>query len=405
MGRKYRLEFTPEQAAFVDEVGAICRVVWNTGLEQRREYRRRGGYINYSAPKQPTDQARELAAAKQDHLWLTLAPSHVLQQTLMDLDRACRTHGTFRVRWRSARRWPPSFRFPDPKQIQVERLNHRWGRVKLPKFGWVRFRWSRALDGQIRSVTVSRNGTHWFVSILVDTKTETPERHAAPGTAVGVDRGVAVAVAASDGQLLDRVHATPGELRRVRRLQQQLGRQRKRSNRRKATLAKLAALFTRISNRRKDFCAQTAHTLATGNELVVLEALRTKNMTRSAAGTAAEPGTNVRQKAGLNRSILDKGWHQLELALRGKARVTGTQIVLIDPAYTSQTCHACGHVARESRESQTRFRCVTCGHQDHADVNAAKNILAAGLAATGRGDLGATQSLKRQPPATAAPAA
>jgi putative transposase len=73
-------------------------------------------------------------------------------------------------------------------------------------------------------------------------------------------------------------------------------------------------------------------------------------------------------------------------------------VVKVNPAYTSQTCTACKHVARESRESQAVFRCVACGHQAHADVNAAKNILAAGLAVPGRGDLATRRSVKRQPP-------
>jgi len=159
-GRKYRLAFTPEQAEFADTIGTICRSVWNTALEQRREYRRRGVWMNYLA------QAGELADAKTEHEWLKAAPSHVLQQTLMDLDRACREHGTFKVRWRSGRRWNPSFRFPAGKQITVERLGRRWGGAKLPKLGWVRFRRSRALGGQVRSATVSRDGRHWYVSFL-----------------------------------------------------------------------------------------------------------------------------------------------------------------------------------------------------------------------------------------------
>jgi putative transposase len=162
-GRKYRLDLTPEQEAQCEEFGRVCRAVWNTGLEQRRAYRRRGAWVNYPV------QARELAEAKAEHPWLKAAPSHVLQQTLMDLDRACRTQGTFRVRWRSGRRWRTSFRFPDSSQIAVEPLNRRHARVKLPKLGWVRFRMSRGLDDAVvRSATVSRDGGHWFVAFLVD---------------------------------------------------------------------------------------------------------------------------------------------------------------------------------------------------------------------------------------------
>ena len=396
-GRKYRLEFTPEQAEFAEQVGAACRSVWNTGLEQRRMYRQRRAWINYQ------EQARQLADAKKDFPWLAEVPGHCLQQTLMDLDKACKRHGTWKVHWRSQRRWAPSFRFPEGGKIAVERLNRKHARVKLPKFGWVRLRWSRPLGGSIRSATVSREGKHWDVSILVEDGQATPEQHVRPAAAVGVDRGVVAAVVTSDSQFLDREFAAPGELGRVRRLRQQLARQGKRSNRRKATRAKLQALLGRARARRKDFASQAAHTLATANAVVVLEDLKTRNMTRSAKGSITEPGRQVRQKAGLNRAILDKGWHGFELALLSKARYTGTQVVKVNPAYTSQTCNACKHVDPKSRESQAVFRCTACGYRSHADVNAAKNILAAGLAVTGRGDLAVGRSVKRQP--TTAPAA
>lgn len=148
-GRRYRLALTGEQAEQCVEFGHVCRAVWNTALDQRRQYRQRGGWMNY-AP-----QCAELAEAKTEHEWLKVAPSHVLQQTLKDLDAACRTHGTFKVRWRSKNRWVPSFRFPMGKLITVERLGRKWGRAKLPKLGWVTFRWSRPPGGAVRSATVS----------------------------------------------------------------------------------------------------------------------------------------------------------------------------------------------------------------------------------------------------------
>ncbi|GAB3709586.1 hypothetical protein GCM10027590_01540 [Nocardiopsis nanhaiensis] len=129
----------------------------------------------------------------------------------------------------------------------------------------------------------------------------------------------------------------------------------------------------RVRARRADFSAQTAHVLCDKNAVVVLEKLQTKNMTRSAKGTTQAPGKKVRQKAGLNRSILDKGWHGFKTACQNRARRTGTRIVEVDPAYTSQTCFECDHVDPASRESQARFRCTRCAHTDHADVNAAKN--------------------------------
>ncbi|WP_433527140.1 RNA-guided endonuclease InsQ/TnpB family protein [Nocardia pseudovaccinii] len=389
-GRRYRVVFTPEQARFAELIGDTCRAVWNTALEQRREYRRRDAWINYN------QQAKELADAKTEHAWLTTAPGHCLQQTLMDLEKACKTHGTWRVRWRSSRRWAPSFRFPEGGKITVERLGRRWGRCKLPKLGWVRFRWSRALGGAVRSATISRDGKRWYVSFLVEDGEVTPNQHPS-ASAVGVDRGIAVAVACSDGDMFDRAFTTPGEAKRYRRLQQQLARQKKGSANRKKTITAMRAVRRRERDRRADFNNQTAQVLAAKHGLVVLEQLRTRNMTASAKGTAAEPGKQVRQKAGLNRAILTKGWHQFELALANVARYTGIKIVKIPAAYTSQTCSSCRDVNPKSRESQAVYRCVTCGHSENADVNAAKNILAAGLAVTACEDLGTSRSVKQEP--------
>ncbi len=376
-GRRFRVEFTEEQKEFAEQIASTCRAVWNTGLEQRRDYRRRGAWMHYR------EQARELAEAKAEHAWLAEVPAHCLQQTLIDLDKACRVHGTFGVRWRSSHRWRPSFRFPDGTRMAVESLNRRHARLKLPKLGWVRFRLSRRLDGAvIRSATLTREGKHWLVSLLVDDGATIPIEHAAPCTAVGVDRGVAVAVATSDGRLRNRDFLTAGERRRALGLERQLSRAAKHSRHRAKVRASLGVIRARERRRRQDFCSYTAHELAVGHALVVIEALKTKQMTRSAKGTLAVPGNNVRRKSGLNRSILFKGWHQFTLALASAARYSGTRVMTVPPHYTSQSCSQCGHTDPKSRESQAVFRCTRCSHTEHADVNAAKCILAAGLAVT-----------------------
>ncbi len=112
----------------------------------------------------------------------------------------------------------------------MERLNKRWGRVRLPKFGWVRFRWTRPLGGELRSATITCDTGRWHISFCVqDGIVEVTPNGLPP---VGVDRGVVVAVATSDGAMVNREFVTPGEAQRLRRLQQQLARQRnKRSNR------------------------------------------------------------------------------------------------------------------------------------------------------------------------------
>lgn len=397
-GRRYLLALTDNQLQYAEQVSSTCRAVWNTALEQRREYRRRGAWINY------VEQARQLAEAKKDPAlaWLADAPAQTLQQTLRDLDRACRTHGTWKVRWRSRSRTAPSFRFPDPNRIAVRRLSRRWGEVRLQKLGPVRFRWSRSLGGTIRNATVSLDAGRWYISFCIDDGVVEAGPNGRP--AVGVDRGVAVAVATSDGELHGREFVTPGEAVRLRRLQHRMSRSSRvhgrgrPSKRRDAVRAEFRSLNARVRARRADFVVQTAVRLVRGHGLVAVEDLRVGSMTATAKGTRDAPGRNVRQKAGLNRAILDKGWGRFVLRLEHAARYHGSTVIKVDPAYTSQTCYACKHIARESRESQAVFRCVACGHQDNADVNAAKNIMAAGLAVAGRGDLAIGRSARRQPP-------
>ncbi|WP_328808450.1 RNA-guided endonuclease InsQ/TnpB family protein [Nonomuraea montanisoli] len=235
------------------------------------------------------------------------------------------------------------------------------------------------------------------MSFLVEDGRSTPPAH--PGPAVGIDRGIKVAVTTSDGHFYDRTFLTSGEAKRCRRSQQRLARAESGSERRKRAKNALMIVMRRVRARRTDFNAQTAHVLTLGYGTIVLEDLRVRRMTASAKGDLDRPGTRVAQKSGLNRAVLDKSWYGLELALISAARYSGTHIVKVPAAYTSQKCSACGNVDPAARESQARYRCTSCHTVMRADVNAAINIKnAAGLAVSGRGDFGSAQSVKRQPP-------
>jgi putative transposase len=240
---------------------------------------------------------------------------------------------------------------------------------------------------------LTRDGEHWFVSFLVDDGIATPAEHASPGTAVGVDRGVVVAVATSAGDLFDRAFTTAGEQRRAVRLQRKLSRSAKGAANRNKARQGLGKVRARERRRRQDFCAKIASRLARENAVVVLEKLSIRSMTRRARPVAdpATPGHHSPQRwlsqDGLEPCNPVKGWYRFELALKSASRYSGTQIVKAPAAFTSQRCSACGHVDPKSRESQAVFRCTHCSRPaEHADVNAAKNILAAGLAVSACGD-------------------
>lgn len=423
IGGKYRLELDESQRTFAESIGGATRHLWNIALEQRRCYRARGEFVSFA------EQSRRLTEVRAEHEWMKAVPVHCLRQVLRDLDKACRRHGTWRVHRKSRRNVAPSFRFPDGARLTVERLNRKWARVKLPKFGWASFRISRPIDGVVKSATVSRDGKRWFIAFLVDDGVDTPE-HPLPEAATGVDRGIVTAAVTADGAFFDRRHvnqnavssmAAPtsealgqarevlssGEHQRLVRLQRRLARCRRGSNRRRVVRRQIADLYRRARYRRSDFNAQCAHRLTRDFGLVGLEQLHTKALTASAAGSVEQPGTGVRRRRNLNRSILNKGGHGLGAALRSKARYTGTLVITVSAADTSRTCSApnCGRADAASRKSQARFVCTACGFTEHADVNAARNVknralAAAGRAVPGRGDLQAPAgSAKRQGPA------
>ena len=131
---------------------------------------------------------------------------------------------------------------------------------------------------------------------------------------------------------------------------------------------------------RNDFLHKVSTMLCKSHAVIVVEDLNVTGMSASAAGTPHAPGKNVRQKAGLNRSLLDQGWGAFLRMLEYKADWSGGRVVRIPPQYTSQTCAVCGHVSPENRTTQALFRCVSCSHAENADLNAARNILRAGHA-------------------------
>jgi transposase len=273
----------------------------------------------------------------------------------------------------------------------VRQVNRRWSEVRIPKVGWVRFRRSRAVpDMKSYRVTRDRAG-RWHIAFAVK-----PDPIDPPGTGeiVGVDRGVACSAALSSGELLRCPTLRPPERARLLRLQRRLARAKRGSNRRKRVKAAIARAKAREADRRKDWMEQTSTDLTRRFDLIRVENLNVRGMTRSARGTVEAPGRNVRQKAGLNRGILANAWGRLAERLEQKAP---GRVERINPAYTSQTCSACGTVDREARESQAVFRCRSCGHTEHADVNAAKNIAAGGRPVPARGGSGLPEPVNREP--------
>ena len=276
----------------------------------------------------------------------------------------------------------------------VRRLNRRWAEVLVPKVGWVRFRWTRPV-GEVKSYRVTRDACgRWHIAFA---RLPDPIERTCTGAAVGIDRGVVNTLATSDGEFDQAPSLTKPERARLARLQRKMARQKKGSGRRERTKLTIAQLRAGETDRVKDWVEKTTTSLVVGYDLIAVEALKTKNMTRSARGTVEVPGRNVAAKSGLNREILAQRWGLFGQRLRDKCGPAGVVLVEVNPANTSRRCHACGHAAKENRESQAVFGCVACGHCANADVNAARNILAAGQAVTARGGAVVLASSNREP--------
>jgi putative transposase len=389
---RYRLYPAPAQQAVLRGHCAHARYVWNLAIEQQAHWHpgRKGapGYL---------EQCRQLTQARKEHPWLAAGSQTVQQQALRDFARAMAAffdpaNPAGRPSWRKAGR-NEGFRITGRRgrQWDVRRLSRKTGEVWVPKAGWVRFRWSRAVPEGAGSYRVTRDRAgRWHVAFAV-----IPAPVPAPGNGqvVGVDRGVVVAAALSAGDLLHCPALTAREQVRLRRLQRRLARAARGSNRRGQVRHAIARLRARETDRRKDWAEKASTGIARRFDVIRVEDLQIKNMTRSAKGTRENPGRGVRQKAGLNRGILRSGWGLLVRRLEEKAP---GRVEKISPAYTSQRCSACGHVSQDSRESQARFRCTACGVACHADVNAARNI-AAGHAVTAREGDGITRPVNREP--------
>jgi putative transposase len=387
---RYRLLPSPAQEVVLRKHCGHARFVWNLAVEQHADWRpgRKGapGYL---------EQCRQLTEARAEHYWLREGSQTVQQQALRDFAQAMAAffdpgNPARRPSWRKEGR-NEGFWIVALKPHQVRRLSRNTGEVWVPKAGWVRFRWSRAVPPGVKSyrMTLDRAG-RWHIAFAA-----IPALVPAPGNGrvVGIDRGVAVSAALSIGDRLRVPGLTWREQARLTRLERKLARARRGSARRKKVRLAIARLRVRETDRRKDWAERKSTEIARRFDLIKVEDLRIKNMTRSAKGTREAPGRRVRQKAGLNRGILRSGWGLLVRRLEQKAP---GRVEKVNPAFTSQRCSACGHVDAKSRKSQARFVCTACGYACHADVNAAKNI-AAGHAVTARGGFRSAGPVNREP--------
>ena len=368
---KYKLKTNKDIEAKLTRFSGSSRFVWNKALAMNLErLENKQGMLWY------TELAWWLTLWKRsdEYGFLKDCPSQVLQQKLRDMERAftdcfdksqpLKHLPVFKKKGRG-----DGIRFP-----QGFKIDNR--RIFLPKLGWLVFYKSCPIEGKVKNITVSARGGKWYASIQVEQVLETVKHPA--DSEIGIDAGVICFAAFSDGTLIEGVHSFRKHENALAREQRKLSGKKKGSNNWKKQKGKISKLYARIADVRSDFLHKLSTEICKNHARVYVEGLNIKNMSSSARGTIDEPGRNIRAKSGLNKSILDQGWYEFRRQLQYKLSWRGGKLVEVDYRYTSQRCSCCGHTAKENRQSQAVFKCLACGYEENADVNAAKNILTVG---------------------------
>lgn len=389
---KFELMPTGEQQRKMLRFSGCSRFVYNKALVLQKENFEAGNkFMTY------VSMASHLPVWKRDlkFSWLKEVPSQALQHALKDLEKAFRNFFAKRADFPSYKRRGSgnSFRYPDPKQFKLEQENSR---IFLPKLGWLRYHNSRCVLGDLRNVTVSQSGGKWFVSI--QTQREVIATPSGATSAIGIDVGIARFATMSDAQSIAPLNSFKKHQQRLARYQRRMSHKVKFSCNWKKAKAKVQRVHTDIANARKDFLHKITTVISKNHALVCIEDLQVRNMSKSSKGNSEQHGKKVRQKAGLNRAILDQGWGEFRRQLEYKMLWNNGILLAVPPHNTSRTCPCCHHISKENRLTQTEFLCVSCGYENNADVVGAINILERGHRLLACGELAQSGLSAKQEP-------
>lgn len=387
---KFKLKTKPRQAQFLWRIAGSCRYIYNQALAlQKQRYEQGDKKLNYAGLcKMVTQLKRE-----KETVWLNDAPSQCLQQTAKDLERAYQHFFAKRTQFPKFKKKGVKEAFRYPQGCKFDQVHHK---IYLPKVGWVSYFASQVVLGTIKNVTVSYRAGDWYVAI--QTEREVKEATHERTDIVGIDVGIAQFATLSNEKVYQSAHSLRTMSNQLIFQQRQLSRKTKFSQNWRKQKNKVANLHHRIANIRLNHLHQVSHDISKNHAIIVLEALKIKNMSQSASGTIEAPGKNVKAKTGLSRSILDQGWCEFKRQLQYKASWRGGDVILVDPKYSSQTCPRCHEVRKENRKTQSAFECVCCGFKANADYVAALNILAAGHAVLACGEtVQLDRSVKQEP--------
>ncbi|WP_326791398.1 transposase [Streptomyces sp. NBC_00841] len=256
-------------------------------------------------------------------------------------------------------------------------------RVRFQGVGHVKVNQHRPVVGKVKTVSLKREGKRWYV--ILTAEQTAPKPLPATGSVVGIDMGIANFLADSGGEFIENPRHGRKAAAKLEAAQQAVARCKRRSNRRKKAVQKVADLHRKVRRQRLDHAHKTAWGLVREHDFIAHEDLKIRNMVKAPAPRPDpdRPGSflpnRAAAKAGLNHSISDAGWGVFLTILHAKAESAGRDVIAVDPRNTSRTCPECGHVAAENRPTQEKFHCVSCDHSAHADTVGALNVLRAGL--------------------------
>jgi putative transposase len=376
---KFALKLAVAQKRKLTCFSGSCRFVYNKALAlQKARYDNDEKKLSYA------ELCKQLTAWRHDpHLdWLASSPSQALQQSLKDLERAYQNFFQKRADFPRFKKRGSHDAFRLPQGVKLDQVNSRFF---LPKLGWIRYRNSREVVGELCNVTISKSCDQWLVSFQTEREVEEPIHSST--TSVGVDVGIAQFASLSDGTIFYPVNSFKSHQSRLARLQRQLSKKKKFSQNWKKAVLNVRRLHSKIAHVRQDYLHQITHMISKNHAMVCVEDLQIKNMSKSASGTRDKPAKNVKAKSGLNKVILDQGWYEFKRQLEYKQRWRGGMVIAVSPQYTSQTCPQCGYVDKLNRKTQSEFNCVKCGYENHADLVGAINILRAGHAQLACGEM------------------
>lgn len=389
---KFRLKPDESQAMQMHAYAGHCRFLWNKilSLNMTRLENKQPLLWYYEA-----DYWTKLWKSSEEYSFLKEVPAHCLQQKLKDLDKAFRdgfnkSQPLKRLPKYKKRGQGDSFRFPEPKHISIDNR-----RIKLPKLGWMTFYKSQPIEGKIKNATVSRVAGNWYISVQVELDISVP-RHIAT-SAIGIDMGIKKYMALSTGKYEDPINPFKKHQDQLAKAQRRLSKKKKFSENWKKQKKHTQKIHSKIAHVRRDFQHKLSTRLSNSHAMIVVEALKITNMSRSASGTLDNPGRSVQAKSGLNKSILDQAWGEFKRQLSYKLAWKGGIYLEVPAPYTSQKCSACGAKDKASRQNQEKYQCTSCGYKANADINAAKNILAAGHAVLACGEGALATSMKQEP--------